>query len=41
LFLVRDPIYSSLADLIIETGEPNLQTFLNKLEGELMNAGSH
>ena len=38
LFLVRDPIYTALADLVVETGEPNLQTFLNRLEYELINA---
>ena len=38
LFRVRDPIYTAIADLVVETGEPNLQTFLNRLEHELINA---
>ncbi|MDA0237323.1 MAG: shikimate kinase [Proteobacteria bacterium] len=37
-FQVRDPIYTALADLVVETGDPNLQTFLNRLELELINA---
>ena len=38
LFRVRDPIYTALADLVIETGDPNLQVFLGRLEGELVEA---
>jgi shikimate kinase len=38
LFRVRDPIYTALADLVIETGDPNLQIFLSRLEGELVKA---
>ena len=38
LFGVRDPIYTALADLVIETGDPNLQIFLSRLEDELIKA---
>ncbi len=38
LFRVRDPIYTALADLVIETGDPNLQVFLGRLESELAEA---
>ena len=38
LFGVRDPIYTALADLVIETGDPNLQIFLGRLEDELVKA---
>ncbi len=36
LFQERDPIYSEVADLIIETGDLSLQAFLRRLERAIL-----
>jgi shikimate kinase len=36
IFQERDPIYSEVADLIIETGDLSLQAFLRRLERAIL-----